>query len=64
VFLEGFFECQACDTFPANMLGIDVKDMRELTYLHHNIITVHLDDVDSALKRREKMYATSTWPEI
>jgi hypothetical protein len=62
--LDGFFECQACDTCPANILSqADVEDLYPVTYRQGESITVHMDDRDVVFVRREKMYVAdfSDW---
>jgi hypothetical protein len=40
--LDGFFECQACDTCPANILSMaNVEDMYAITYMQGECIIVH-----------------------
>jgi len=55
--LEGFFECQVCDTCPTSILIMsDVEDLYEITYVQGNSITVHMDHADVVFKHRDKMY--------
>jgi hypothetical protein len=63
-YLEGFFECQACDSCPTNIISMArVEDMYPLTYNQGDSITVHLDDRDLVFKRKEGMYVAdfSDW---
>jgi hypothetical protein len=56
-FLEGFFECQACDTCPASILSLsDVEDKYHITYTQGESITVHMDNMDLVFYRRDKLY--------
>jgi hypothetical protein len=54
--LDGFFECQACDTCPANILSMaDVEDMYAMTYVQGECIKVHMEDHDMSFERRDNM---------
>jgi len=63
-YLEGFFDCQACDQCPTNIISMArVEDMYPITYTQGDSITVHMDDCDIIFKRREGMYVAdfSDW---
>jgi len=63
-YLEGFFDCQACDSCPTNIISMArVEDIYPLTYSQGESITVHMDDRDLVFKRREGMYVAdfSDW---
>ena len=65
--LEGFFECQACKSCPANIISMaDVEDKYPVTYRQGEAIVVHMDDRDIEFVRREKMYMAdfSDWGTI
>jgi hypothetical protein len=56
-FLEGFFECQACDTCLTSILSLaDVEDLYPVTYVQGESVTVHMDDRDVQFVRRVKLY--------
>ena len=56
-FLEEFFECQACDTCPANILSLaDVEDRYPISDVRGESITVHMDKRDVQFVRRDKLY--------
>jgi len=53
--LEGFFECQACDMCPPNLLSMsDVEDLYPITYIQHESITVCMDHRDLVFSCRKK----------
>jgi hypothetical protein len=55
-YLEGFFDCQACDDCPTSIISMaDVEDMYRVTYVQEESITVHMDHRDVVFSRREKM---------
>jgi hypothetical protein len=42
-YLEGFFECQACDDCPTSIISMaDVEDLYEVTYVHGESITAYI----------------------
>jgi len=46
-YLEVFFDCQACDSCPANILSMaDIEDTYPVTYEQGVSITVHMDGRD------------------
>jgi len=56
-YLDGFYECQACDTCPTSILSLsDVEDIYPITYLQGKSFTAHMDDRDVIFTRRDKMY--------
>lgn len=58
--LDGFFECQACEDYPANILSMaDIEDLYPVTYLQGDSITVHMEDRDVTFVHREKMYVAN-----
>jgi hypothetical protein len=62
--LEGFFDCQAGDNCPTNIISMArVEDMYPMSYSQGESITVHMDDRDLVFKRREGMYVAdfSDW---
>jgi len=62
--LEGFFDCQACDSCPTNIISMSrVEDMYPITYAQGDSLTVHMDDRDVIFKRRDGMYVAdfSDW---
>jgi hypothetical protein len=62
--LEGFFECQACEDCPANIISqSDVEGLYHLTYVQGESITVHMGDRDIVFHKRDKMYVAdfSEW---
>jgi hypothetical protein len=55
--LEGFFECQAYEDCPANIISqSDVEELYHLTYIQGESITVHMGDQDIVFHKRDKMY--------
>jgi len=63
-YLEGFFDCQVCDSCPMNIISMSrVEDMYPITYVQGESIVIHLDDRDIAFKRRDGMYVAdfSDW---
>jgi len=55
-YLDGFFECHACDDCPANILSMaDVEDKFPITWVPGESITVHLDERDVIFVRKNKM---------
>jgi hypothetical protein len=57
--LDGFFDCQACEGYPANILSMaDIEDRHPITYVQGTSITVHMDDCAVLFIRRNKM---SVW---
>jgi hypothetical protein len=63
-YLEGFFDCQACDDCPTSILSMsDVEDLYKVTYVQGESITVHMDERDVVFTRRDKMYVAdfSDW---
>jgi len=63
-FLEGFFDCQACNDCPTNIISMaKVEDMYPITYTQGDNITVLMDDRDVIFKRKDGMYVTdfSNW---
>jgi hypothetical protein len=63
-YLEGFFDCQACNDCPTSILSMaDVEDLYKVTYVQGESITVHMDDRDVVFTRRDKMYVAdfSDW---
>jgi hypothetical protein len=59
-YLEGFFECQACDNCPTNIISMArVEDIYPLTYSQGE----SMDDRDLVFKRRDGMYVAdfSDW---
>jgi hypothetical protein len=63
-YLEGFFDCQASDDSPTNILSmVRVEDLYPVTYSQGESITVHMDDQDVVFKRRDGMYVAdfSDW---
>jgi hypothetical protein len=62
--LEGFFECQACEDCPANIISqSDVEELYHMTYVHGESITVHMGDRDIIFYKKDKMYVAdfSEW---
>jgi len=62
--LDGFFDCQACEDCPANILcQADVEDIYPMTFEPGECIIVHMDDRDVEFVRRNKMYVAdfSDW---
>jgi hypothetical protein len=62
--LEGFFDCQAADDSPTNILSMArVEDLYPITYSQGESITVHMDDQDVVFQRRDGMYVAdfSDW---
>jgi len=56
-YLEGFFDCQACDSCPTNIISMaQVEDMFPVTYSQGENITVHMDDRDLVFRRKDGMY--------
>ncbi|MFN9982427.1 MAG: hypothetical protein ACK53Y_21045, partial [bacterium] len=56
-FLDGFFECHACDNCPANILSMaDVEDRFAITWTPGDSIVVHLEERDMIFTRRNKMW--------
>jgi len=54
---RGFFDCQACDTCPANILSMaNVEDVYPITYEQGVSITVHMDDRNMVFAHQDKMY--------
>jgi hypothetical protein len=63
-FLDGFFECQACDMCPTNVLSmVDIEDLYPVTYVQGKSITVQMDERDIIFVCREKMHVAdfSDW---
>jgi hypothetical protein len=63
-YLEGFFDCQVCDSCPTNIISMSrVEDMYPITYVQGESIVVHLDDRDVVFKHRDGMYVAdfSDW---
>jgi hypothetical protein len=63
-YLEGFFDCQACDDCPTSILSMaDVEDLCRVTYVQGESITVHMDEHDVMFTGRDKMYVAdfSDW---
>jgi hypothetical protein len=63
-YLEGFFECQACDGRPANNISMaDVEDKYPMTWVQGESITVHMDEQDVVFTKRNKMWVAdfSDW---
>jgi hypothetical protein len=63
-YLQGFFECQACNSYPTNVLSMsDVEDIYPVTYVQGKSITVHMDHRDVIFTKRDKMYVAdfSDW---
>jgi len=63
-YLDGFFDCQACTTCPANIISMaDVEDLYPVTYVQGESITVHMEDREVVFHRRDKMYVAdfSDW---
>jgi hypothetical protein len=55
--LDGFFDCQACTTCPANIISMaDVEDLYPVTYVQGESITVHMEDREVVFHRTDKMY--------
>ena len=56
-YLEGFFECQACEGCVANILcGADVEDKYDITYEQGKCKIVHMNGKDLIFHRRGKFY--------
>jgi len=56
-FLDGFFECHACDNCPANILSMaDVEDRFAITWTPGDSIVVHLEERDIIFTRMNKMW--------
>jgi hypothetical protein len=63
-FLEGFYECQACDNCPTSVLSqADLEDIYPVTCVQGESYTMHMDDRDLVFVRRDKMYVAdfSDW---
>jgi hypothetical protein len=63
-YLDGFFDCQVCDSCPTNILSMArVEDMYPITYTQGDSITLHMDDRDVIFKRTDGMYVAdfSDW---
>jgi hypothetical protein len=63
-YLEGFFECQACDDCPTSIISMaNVEDRYRVMYIQGESITVHMDDRDEVFMWRDKMYVAdfSDW---
>jgi hypothetical protein len=63
-YLDGFYECQACDTCRTSILSLsDVEDIYPVTYIQGESFTVHMDDRDVIFACRDKMYVAdfSDW---
>jgi len=63
-YLDGFFDCQACDDCPTNIISMArVEDMYPITYTQGEKITVHMDERDVGFIRRDGMYVAdfSDW---
>ena len=55
--LDGFFECQVCDTCAASVISLsDVEDLYEVSYDQAIGFTVHMLDRDLVFKRHGKIY--------
>jgi hypothetical protein len=64
IHLDGFFDCQACTTCPANIISMaDVEDLYPVTYIQGESIIVHMEDKEVVFQRRDKMYVAdfSDW---
>jgi len=63
-YLEGFFECQASEGCPANIISMsDVEDKYPMTWVPGESITVHMDEQDVIFTKRDKMWVAdfSDW---
>ena len=55
--LEGFFDCIACESCPANVLSqADVEDMYQVTYYPGQSYVVHMPGRDIEFNRKGKFY--------
>ena len=55
--LDGFFECQVCDTCAASILSFsDVMDLYNVSYDPEIGFTVHMDDRDLIFRRHGKIF--------
>jgi hypothetical protein len=62
--LDGFFDCQACEDCPANIISMaDVEDRYPITYVQGDSIVLHMEDRDVMFAQRNKMYVAdfSDW---
>jgi hypothetical protein len=63
-YLDGFFECQACDDCPANIISMsDVEDKYPMTWIPGESIIVHMDEQDVVFNKKNKMWVAdfSDW---
>jgi hypothetical protein len=45
--LDGFFDCQACEDCPANIISMaDVEDRYPITYVQGDSIVIHMEERD------------------
>jgi len=62
--LEGFFECQVCETCAASVLCMsDVEELYPITYDQGKSYTVHMEDKDVVFYNKNKIYVAdfSEW---
>jgi len=56
-YLDGFFECQACEECPVNIISMsDVEDKYAMTWIPGESITVHMDEQDVVFTKKNKMW--------
>jgi hypothetical protein len=56
-YLDGFFDCQACDDSPTSIISLaDIDDIYQVTYVQGESFTVHMDDHGIFFMRRDTIY--------